>query len=132
MENDLMLAVNALLERQSAIELMFVGLVLGVAEQKQCDMPAIVRSLEFMQLFSRTCESTEVAARFEPTLDRLRAARDSEPHHRTPFVALLAKLALEDTHTKEALKTWLSMATPEELDEDLAEMLRHLGLLPAG
>lgn len=118
--------VDMLLARQAAIEFMLVGLALAVAENGRTPLPKVLDALEFMRVFSRVTESKDVADGFDATLARLRAAQDASMPPRAAFVLFLARFASERPHLREALKTWLSMATPEELADDLRELLDRL------
>ncbi|MCC7484592.1 MAG: hypothetical protein IT529_06340 [Burkholderiales bacterium] len=118
--------VDMLLARMAAIEFMILGLAIAVAENERTPMSKIVEALEFMKLFARFDESPQTAECFEETLHRLRAAQDFESRPRTAFVLLLANLATTQPRLRDALRTWLAMATPEELAEDLKDLLAKL------
>lgn len=128
MENEFVEVVDALLARQTAGELMLVSLALAIAESGQAPMAKIVEMMEFMRAFADVTESAEVAEAFDPTLERLRVARASEPRPRSAFALLLAMHVTEEPRLRDALRTWLATATEEELTDELRARLAQLGV----
>jgi len=126
MEDVLNEALQPLFERQDAIELMFVGLAIALHESGSAPLPKTVEAIEFIRLFAEMTESPAVSEKFGPTLDRLRVARDDGARPRTSFLRLLAMHATTQPRLRDALRSWLSQATPDEIADDLKDLLGKL------
>lgn len=132
MEDPFVEALQPLFERQDAVELMFVGLAIALHENGSVSLSKTVEAVEFMRLFAEMTESTAVAEKFDPTLDRLRSARESGSRPRASLLPLIAMYAETETRLRDALRTWLSQATQDEIAEDLSELLNKFQPPTAG
>lgn len=133
MEKDISEALAKLVDRQTALETMFVGLALAVADEDRERLARIVTSIDFMRVYSSLTYSKDVLPYFDVVLARLRAAQSSPGSTRSSFAVELFLTAATPTHLRDALQTWLgTMATEEEVCEEIRDALKRLSDEPAG
>lgn len=112
-------------DRQTALELAFVGMAMGIGRHDPALLRLVVEGVEFMRVYAARMQSPAVGAHFDPLLGFLRAMRDGE----TPSQALSLLLLMNADaapHQRDALQTWIAQATSEELGSDISDLMQRL------
>ena len=120
---DLLIAAE---QRQTTMELAFIGMAAAIAEHDKPLLGSIIKSLEFMRVWASVQRSKEVADGFLPLLEWLHALNASVPNPLSSFALDLHAAAATPKHLRAARETWLAMATPEEIASELNDQLKTL------
>jgi hypothetical protein len=123
--SDMKARVHVLEQKLVGRKWLNIALAFAIARQADRELSDVLEDIKSALAVATASESEAAALPIKDVTDHLHALADGATDPRLALLARAAQYAAAGPDRRHALSTWLAQATPDEIADDLLQLLRE-------